>query len=130
MAVGSPALGGVGRRRSRLLQTTTLTEQQLDVVRTFVVNFLGDRLDQLTQGHLLVYQLNHHIHVDIHGECATVLPVVTDLIEDLIDLLSAELEMTFSQAQAPLCATKIVFAPSPPPSDATATTIATPTIAA
>ena len=100
-----------------MLQVSTLTASQLDQVCTFVVNYLGDQLDMVTEGQVQLYAIDDKIQVIIIGDCADVLPAVTPVIDELIELLAAELRMEFTQDELPLCGYMQQLSPiSPPPS--------------
>jgi hypothetical protein len=104
------ALGSERGRRQRALMlqaAASLSKAQLDQVTSFVVAYIGDRLDQLTQGKVMVYEVNHYIQVDIQGPCAILLPATAPIVADLYELLEAELGIPFTQTLAPACGTKV-----------------------
>ena len=103
------------RLRARALQTA-LTNAQFERVEKFVVDYLGDRLDRATHGDILVLQVGHEVDVEVHGDCDAVLSLVTPIVGELLELLSLELGIAFTQSQAPLCASKVWLVPSSPPS--------------
>ena len=114
MAVGTTSEST--RQRARQLQASALSPSQLNVVTKFIVNFLGDELDMVSHGDVLVYLDNDHIQVDVHGPCSDTLEPIRLVVADLVDLLTTELEgLQFTQVVEPSCGTKVLVAPSPPP---------------
>ena len=103
--------------RVRMLQAATLSAAQLSEVRAFIVNYLGDTLDRVTHGQVLIHQAESEVQVKVLGECAVLLHVVTPIINELLELLYLELFLRFMQTQPPLCGTtaRVLIPSSPPP---------------
>ena len=89
------------RQRARLLQAASLSTAQLEQVSNFVVDYLGDRLDQATSGRVLVHHMDNQVKVDIEGACSVVLPAITLITAGLYELLEAELGFPFAQNTPP-----------------------------
>ena len=107
--------GEGGRLRSRKLQASTLTAGQLERLAVIVVGYLGNKLDGIVNGSVLAYEVDRRVQVDVEGECATALPVMTSVVGELIELLAAELNAQLTLAQLPLCGTTLIIAPNSPP---------------
>jgi hypothetical protein len=83
------------QQRKRLLQAVALTPAELDHLTTYIVSYLRDTLENITQGHVHVIQADHEVLVEVHGECSSVLPAVAPVVGKLIEQLSVELSIAF-----------------------------------
>ena len=105
------------QRSTRSLQTsrTTLTALLLDRLKSFVVAYLGDKLDEVSYGGVVVSQMKvtQEIQIQILGKCATLLSILVTHVDDMVELLSAELDMQFVETQAPFCDTDLHHSPPP-----------------
>jgi len=103
------------RQRARALQSSRFTPSELGNITHFIVDYLGDSLDHLTEGHVLVGEKNGNLRVEIDGVCEQLLPVVAGSFGELVDLLNLEVNLALTTALMPACALQIRYAPSAPP---------------
>ena len=72
------------------------------------MGYLGDAIDAVTHGQVVVYQVGDEVQVDVHGKCAELLPLVVGIVEGLLEDLSAEVGITFVTSAEPTCGRKLL----------------------
>ena len=101
------AFSSSGRRH---LQAAALPSNMEQVI----IGFIGDALDFISHGDVLVTSSDTGVDVKVHGNCSAVLPPLLPRLADLIDYLEAELQIEMALGGEPKCGSRVVVPPSPP----------------
>jgi len=97
----------------RSAELCELSESQ---VAQHVANFLGEVLDYLTAGMVLVTMVDSTVDVRVEGNCSEVQPRLQGLMADLVEYISHSTGINFALALPPFCFTMSAIVASLPPS--------------
>ena len=111
---GATEEGGAGRQAgggSRRLSPSGIPN--FAALQTSIVHFMGENLDFVTAGQVIVTQEGAAVDVSVFGNCSAILDRISSYVGELVELLNLEIALSLAISAQPRCASTIVYPPSP-----------------
>ena len=97
--------------RSRHLQSSAV---DADAVHETVLGYIGDKLDALSGGQIIVLVTDSDVSVQVLRHCDEIFAKVNGLLADLLDVLQDKTGLSYHVSQPPVCGHSVVEPPREP----------------
>ena len=87
-------------------------------LQTSIVHYLGENLDFISAGQVVVTQEGAAVDVSVFGNCSAILGPIAGYVGELVELLNLELGLGLTLSATPSCESEVIYTQSPPPPSA------------